>query len=204
MAFPTTSILDTFDRANEGPPPSSSWSSSGFSAASGWSVQSNAVGGNSAGGMWGTLFGPDAEAYITWSTLPNNLGTFSVFLRMQQIGAATVDGYQIRWTRNDSLPGFSQTFNRVDNAVVTQLGSTFSDTSGAVSAGIKVGADIVDSTITSYVNSAGTWVTSASKSGDVTYALAGSIGGTFSNSVARGDDFGGGTIVNNQLAWIQA
>lgn len=66
MAFPTTSILDDFNRANEGPPPSASWATP-----SGWDglkVSGNQCIGDSATGgvaIWKTQYGPDCEVYAT-------------------------------------------------------------------------------------------------------------------------------------------
>lgn len=65
MSFPGTPILDTFDRANEGPPPSASWTTVG---ATGWKVSANRVTANGAGAstVWNTTYGSDVEFYATF------------------------------------------------------------------------------------------------------------------------------------------
>lgn len=67
---PTTAILDNFNRANEGPPPSASWSQGDFT--DGMKVLGNEVvssgGINVGGSFWNVAsYGPDIEVYATIS-----------------------------------------------------------------------------------------------------------------------------------------
>jgi hypothetical protein len=195
MAFPTTGILDDFNRADEGPPPSASWSANGLEAASTLSVVSNvAKDSSSNGGFWGASVGPDSEAYVTLSTLQADGQLLYVFIRAAQIGSVgTADGYAFRFTREDSNPGFNARWYRLDNGTLTLLGLSYNDTAGAISAGIKIGADAVGSDLTIYVNKSGTWVSTVARS-DSTYSSAGLIGMSLVSSTPSADDFGGGTI----------
>lgn len=72
MIFPLTPVLDSFDRANEGPPPSSNWTSDAFGFGGGeFQVVSNQMTNTSSdgNGFWNaSTFGPSMEAYITLVT----------------------------------------------------------------------------------------------------------------------------------------
>lgn len=208
MAFPTTGILDDFNRANEGPPPSASWSSSGYTAASQASVVSNEVkfATFAGGGAWGTTFGPDSEGYMTLgATLMSNNIPFLIMVRGKEIGAATIDCYQARLDRIDANPGFLMRINRIDNNVSTTLGASDNDTAGTIASGMKIGLEVVGSTLTTYFNRSGTW-TSVSSRSDSTYADAGYVLMTCTEAAASFDDFGGGTIPGPTatVAWITA
>lgn len=65
MTFPTTPILDNFNRANEGPPPSTNWVTLGpygFKVVSNQAAPSNAL---ESIAVWNTIFGRDLEWYIS-------------------------------------------------------------------------------------------------------------------------------------------
>jgi hypothetical protein len=74
MTFPTTPILDDFNRANEGPPPSANWSAyhASWGFGDGLEVVSNQCKGNSynlCGDWWSVeTFGSDCEVYVTIAT----------------------------------------------------------------------------------------------------------------------------------------
>jgi len=147
MAFPTTSIIDNFNRSNEGPPPSSSWSTTCSAWSGGWSVSSNACLAavsdvNSV--YWNvSTFGPNCEAYFTITALGNQSGdSLGVILRLQDAGTANVDGYWLEWTQGGDI-----TWYRLDNAGWTQLGAAASETMGAND---KFGADMQSDTIEIY------------------------------------------------------
>lgn len=197
MAFPTTGILDDFNRANEGPPPSASWVSTGiYDATPGVSVVSNTLAdsGTFVGGAWGTQFGPDSEIFLTVTTLMDDGLELRLWLRGQQIGnSTTVDGYFIIFNRQDVLPGIRYRFIREDNGTGTQLGAFVDDTSGVLATGTKFGVDMSGSTITGYANRSGSWTTVDTRT-DTTYSASGYIGLSTSSSAGRYDDFGGGTI----------
>ena len=195
MAFPTTSVLDNFTRANEGPPPSASWlASSIFTGTSALQVTSNTLqSASSAGGGWGTTAGPDSEVYVTISTLMANLSNCNLWLRGADVGTVNEDGYKFTVQRQDGFPGFGATIVRVDNDSGTQLGATINDTGGAMSAAEKLGCEAIGSNLTMYYNR-GSWVSLGSRT-DATYAGAGYMLIASTDSAARYDDFGGGTVV---------
>jgi hypothetical protein len=205
MAFPTTSILDTFNRANEGPYPSTNWDGKVLANdGASWAVLANqckAGGGDNSRMYWkSTTFGPDCEAYCTIATVPIS-GTFSdiaLLLRLQQpgtggAGGTTTDGYYIGWvhiTGTDSL-----IFYRIDNQAFTQLGTT--QTPLEMANGHKFGASMIGSTLQAYVDTGGGWTTLGTPESDPTYGAAGYIGILTGQSASTIDDFGGGNVLSS-------
>lgn len=191
MPFPTTSVIDNFNRANEGPPPSANWSGPIRPGQPRLKVVTNQVVANAddnAEDYWSNAtFGPDSEAYITIPTFSNDHS--SVYLRLQAPGTAGVDGYR---ELSSAFSSVTQIY-RVDDTVHTQLGA---DISQAWSNGDAHGADIVVSTITAYRKpSGGSWGSLGTRT-DNTYAGAGNIGLNMNSINQTGDDFGGGTIAS--------
>jgi hypothetical protein len=100
MAFPTTSVLDNFNRATLG----TNWTNDPFhGGATAFPIQGSvAVGGTGYSEEWWNVatYGPDCECYVTISTNPTS-GTsgqgFWVTARLAQqesSAASTGDGYQ--------------------------------------------------------------------------------------------------------------
>lgn len=181
MAFPETSILDDFNRSDEGPPPSASWTN----VENGLEVISNQCRGDQIGaGNWSNwnveTFGPDCEVYTTLA----DLGAINVYLRMNTVDTND-DGYRIT-AYNDE-----QIVQRHDNGSGTQLGAAISQT---MADGDKHGASMVGSTITVYFDDGGAgWGATGTRS-DGTYTVAGYIGSRLYSNIPDIDDFGGGTI----------
>lgn len=204
MPFPTTSILDTFNRADEGPPPSSSWD---YPIASfvpnGLSVISNTVGrtpNNFGGAYWSaSTFGPDSEIYGTITTMVgSDTIDFSLCLRIQSPGSggsggAGMDGYLVSFIRN--TPNYQLQFYRIDNAVFTQLGST--QTPGNLSVNDKIGVQMIGNSMQAYLDSGSGWATYGTAETDPgsTYSGAGYVGVIIADPTGRMDDVGGGTMV---------
>lgn len=102
--MPSTPVLDGFDRADEGPPPSSSWTTPVGMA--GCVVKNSQLapdpneGGNGRC-VWNTQHGPDCEAYVTISVRPNanTNNTIKLYIRAaDQSGYAS--GYSVHAYRN--------------------------------------------------------------------------------------------------------
>ena len=86
LAFPATGILDNFNRANEGPPPSASWTTDNDSLPNGLQVISNQCGSPAAQGMgaiWNTSFADNQDAYCTLKVLPTSAQSLELILRLQ-------------------------------------------------------------------------------------------------------------------------
>lgn len=198
MAFPTTGILDDFNRANTGPPPSSSWGSNKvFSAtANNLIVSSNAItSGNTnfQSSWWNpSTFGPDAECYITCTTLPAGASDEVAFVmaRLATPGGTGVDGYGVAVTKQSGTDLVE--VYRIDNAAQTLLGASMSQ---EFSAGDSIGVECSGSSIRAhYKASGGSWTQLGSRT-DSTYSAAGNVGVELFSTTVRLDDFGGGTVV---------
>lgn len=194
MPFPDDAnvvLLDDFNRADVGPPPSASWTDKVLSAdANGLKVLSNvlAPGGAPtvpASSYWSAAtFGPDVQAYVTVSTV----GTAQVrcWARVANPGAVgTTNGYFV-----NNIPATSLRIFRVDNDVATQLTSNLGAAAGS---GDKFGIECAGTKISAYLFTAGSWSQTASIT-DATYSAAGYVGLRISSDAAgRLDDFSAGT-----------
>src|SRR3990167_6969919 len=130
MATPQTLklLLDDFNRANEGPPPSNSWTNgiTTFVAGEGLVVSGNkvtrkATGGFEQGSYWSAAdFGPNVELVAEMSDWTNTFNNgLHLFLALANIGSTSTDGYSLEVERAAATtPGAIQ---RSDNNSKTQL-----------------------------------------------------------------------------------
>lgn len=179
--FPTTGILDDFDRADEGPPPSPSWTDTWLQG--GLRVVTSECANNAAGGdaYWNpSTFGPNAEVFTTI----NVVQAFYLGVRLTTPTPVAVDGYFVYYL------GGNWTISRIDDGSFTQLGAA---ASAALSVGDGAGLEADGSSISIYNRDGGAWSLLTSRT-DSTYATAGYIGLGCDSTSARADDFGGGTI----------
>lgn len=206
-AFPTTGVLDAFDRADSASM-GNDWAGSIFGDPSG-RIVSNQYGPNSdsgnqyAGNIWRystapngpTTYGPDCEGYFTISA----------------VGASAEGGYEILIGADVTISpdcyslfgnhgtGSSNSLNRYDNGSFTQLGASFTQ---RMASGDAVGVERIGSAITGYRKpSGGAWGSLASRT-DSTYTAAGYIAVEIqrSSTAHRFNDFGGGTVVTASAA----
>jgi hypothetical protein len=192
MAFPTTGVLDDFNRADG--VVGSAWTKNPMnSGADDLEIVSNRVRPatpTDSEVYWNAnTFGPDSEVYWTVVTQPAGTENAGSFGRMRLVdpsaSSSTVDGYSVEF-----YDGASNFIFRVDNAVQTQLGATIVN---AFSSGVQVGGSVVGSTISVFEN--GVAIDTRT---DSAYTAAGyiSLGGYDSATrTLRLDDFGGGTFV---------
>ena len=189
MAFPDTAVLDNFNRAAEGPPPSANWTllfGVGSKTDGTSYVRGSAGTSGDNGSYWNVqTFGPDTEAFVKVTTVP---GAADLYLRLANVPGATTDGYDVSINAASNL----LRYYRVDNAVFTLLGSTESQT---ISNGDSWGGTIIGSTLQIYYKvGAGAWTAMGTGRTDSTYSAAGYIGVTLDDDTGQLDDFGGGTI----------
>lgn len=186
MAFPTTGVLDTFNRANENP------------LAAPWAgpvipftnvlkiVSAKCVADTAAGEMYRGAYGADEEAYVTISVLPVTFTPLYVYVRLANPNTASLDGYAFFYAD----PGDYRIF-RIDNNVLTSL-NTFSSTT--LASGDGIGLEAIGTTITIYKRIAGVW-SSVGAVTDATYAAGGAIGLAINDTTGAVVNFGGGTVV---------
>lgn len=203
MPFPSTAVLDSFTRADEGPPPSASWADKILSADSnGLKVSGNQLvpGGAPtvpASSYWSAeTFGPDVEVFCTIATPPTTAGANpSLWARLATPGVAgTTDGYRLSASAAAGAANDTLLLQRYDNDTPTSLGATI-NIGADWAAGDGFGMTIIGSTITVYYKpAAGDW-TALTTRDDSTYAAAGFIGVRIATDTTIAvDDFGGGTI----------
>lgn len=182
-------LLDSFNRANEGPPPSASWNSGSFSSGtSQLQVVSNALKRGGAGWgscLWGTQLGPDMIVVVTIATV----GDFSIIIRGQSPGSGAWDGYECLYTSST---------HRFDLDVITNSAtgaSLANSTATTLGAGDKVGFCVISQQLHMAVYTGGAWAAdllTASSGGSLTGQ--GYVGLWANGTTPVFDDFSAGTI----------
>lgn len=205
MTFPTTSILDNFNRANEGPPPSASWSAwnAFFSIPEQLVVSGNACKSNTAldtGSDWwnASTPGPDCEVYATLSNWPtlgvgDGMGV-SLLLRLvgQDTAGPTFSYYMLSVNQSyGSSPAY--TISRVTEAGTSILKSG----TVTIATGDAIGMDRVGDTLAFHRKpSGGSWTSVDSVTdGSPLSAVAGRLALSITpdaGGLLSADDFGGG------------
>ncbi len=153
MAFPTVTLKDDFNRANEGPPPSASWVTSN---GTGVSVNGNTCRGSGAGfdaATWNTVYGPDMEAELEIAQVPTDAVYHELTLRQQTANSYASDHYEIdivpvAGANNDTIEVWKSV-----STVFTQLGATI-NLGADFAVGSKWGGSVIGTTITAYFNGA--------------------------------------------------
>ncbi len=191
-SFPTNSLLDNFNRANEGPPPSASWVTPYVAYYAGMSVSgSQCVSASApAAAAWNTSFGPDSEVYCTLVTLGAD-AYLDLYVRLNDLNfGGSVDYYYLGIGHVSGT-----TYDWTLRAVVNGTPTTIDESQVNLSDGDALGLSAVGSQIKGYYKpAAGVW-TELGGGTDSTVPGAGYImidwqgAGTLTI-----DDFGGGTV----------
>jgi hypothetical protein len=191
MPFPTTSVLDNFNRTENPLSDGGKWSGplfAGDQVPQADGANCVKVGTNRFPEAYRSdqTYGPDCEAYLTIVTVGTGTPFVQVAARTQQENSS-LDGYILEIIAPATWSIYSTT-----NEVVTTLGATITQ---AISAGDKFGIQCIGSTVSAYYNGVAGWVNLGGRI-DVTYLSAGHIGLLFGdNSTWALNDFGGGTAV---------
>jgi len=197
MAFPTTPILDNFNRVNQGPPPSASWHTpldDFLDPLDGCIVSSNEATHQAApAGLFGyatwnaATFGPDSEVYADAGT--TGIFPFRLHARMTGIN---IGGFNNSYFLHVSSSAI-QIFKSV-GGTNTLLGTLVRTNA----AGESFGLEMIGSTLKGYFKPvAGAWTVALTVT-DTTYTAAGRLGialSAISPPNVRTDNFGGGTVV---------
>lgn len=195
MAFPTTSVLDNFNRTTETPlSDGGNWTNPLIFGNSQINTISNTVaqGSSTSNSAYrsNTTYGPNSEAYITLAGKSGN-NLVAVYARMANPNSSGAsDGYDV----SIAISGSTDTMRvgRIDNDGRTIIASA----SQEVSAGDSIGLECNGSTISAYYKpSASGWnATPTASTTDATYGSAGYVGLQLNGTNHTADDFGGGTI----------
>jgi hypothetical protein len=193
--FPSTGILDNFNRADENPITTATWTC----VYEHFRVLSNQCEGTTSDwnkAYWKTkMTGADCEIYFTLTVFNTNCDDTNaeIFARQTEISDSPMYGYLTDLCGNASPASDTLHIYRTDGPP-TQLGATISQN---LAANDKVGCEIIGSTIKIFANLAGAGWSDISSGGriDTTYPDAGYIGLTLHTvNYAKIDDLGGGTI----------
>lgn len=204
FSFPSTAILDDFNRADEGPPPSENWTL-GFAAGlegttePGHQVISNELAntGSDINQNWynAAQYGPDCEAYIT-VTNSGSVNAVGLAARLTDIVGFSSNGYYVQINRTGGGDNRNFQIMRIDNGGVTVLANVAETGVGSMT-GDKYGIRLVGNNIELWADTGEGWLLKLTAV-DSTYKGAGYLGiltDSSSSSVSRWDDFGGGDII---------
>jgi hypothetical protein len=188
VAFPTTSVLDNFDRANN-PSLGANWTFGVSSLRQ--RIAGNAVGPDTDSGnqyaddLWAVSTFTDSEAFITVTVVGG--ARRGVYVRMDE---SSGNGYSVE----ESFSTANEWgIYRYDGSVGTLLGTVFNQT---YVAGDSIGLEMIGTTLKAYFKpSGGSWAQFGSTQNSSTYT-SGKIGCFVqeSTSAPRNDDFGGGAV----------
>lgn len=190
MPFPTTGILDDFNRANADPL-SGNWRNEPIFP---WNAVNLAIISNQlsasqqAADVYDQLFPADVELYITLANL-TDLQWLSLYFRMSTWGSGLPDGYGLMYDPAGPEIAFEE--NDPDWTWWSL------STSISLSAGNKLGLQAVGNQMQGYVDTGSGWTPVGAPASDPTYNQAGNVGifvDRSSNSF-RLDDLGGGAYV---------
>ena len=192
MAFPSTSVLTTFDGGDEDPlSEGGNWA--GPTDLSGETAQleivSNQVTCNAAAigsSHWlGGTYGPSCEVFATIATIPGAAAKSVILsLRLANIGTDTTDGYSALF--QNAGPTDQAVVYRVDDGAITPLGTVIP--MPELVNGDVCGARMLGNTVFLFKNGVG-----IGSRTDTTYTAAGRIGAAGTDDTYRLDSFGGGT-----------
>lgn len=201
MAFPTTSRLDDFNRANDTASLGANWTSpleSGFSSLGIISNQAYAAA-DFKDDYWNTSYAADQETWVTLPALVGAGGPSQLWARVQNPGGGSLNGY---WLQVLSTGGW--TLGKTVAGAITTLGS--GGGAGGVAAGDKIGLECIGTAISGYRYRAGAWslletVADSAVSGTGYIGL--QVRGD-ATAVARFDDFSGGNLVQQVITPLAA
>lgn len=184
-------LLDNFNRANGGPPPSGNWTD----LYGGLSVVSNACKGSAAGqpniSFWNSQMGPNVDVEVTIVTKGGANEYMELFGRMTTQNVGTVDGYSVRVEPQGGTD--LVTIYRVDNGSFTVLGASINQ---EFANGDKVRLRIVGNLISVWRHDGSSWAELGNRT-DANYTAAGYVGLGIAHTAGVCDDFCAETISDN-------
>lgn len=140
-----------------------------------------------------TVFAADQEVFVTIPSLP--LGTNAIYIhgRIQTSGLGTSpNAYVLRC--QPGAPDWQIGIQTLVAGVLTFIGVTVLVAATNFMAGVKIGFELIGSTLKGYRDSGAGWVEMISRT-DTTFTGGGRIGLEINDSTLRFDNFGGGNVV---------
>lgn len=191
-AFPSTGILDTYNRNNENPIANGTWGGQLFDGDSDIQLTSNQANGTGSGTGnnhgWLTQYGPDCEVYVEMVNIDGE-DSVQIFARLSSIGGS-FDGYSVR-ARGGATNNLIVL--RWDDGIIGAGLTTLPQT---VENGDWFGLRLTGSLIEVYykdVSVSNEWFPLGNTT-DATYNTPGHLGLYIFNNTNIVDNFGGGTI----------
>lgn len=186
MSFPTTPILDDFNRADGAV--GGNWSIlTGTMVVSGNQVASS---GGAAVAYYNAITpGPDCEVYMYLPVLPGVGNNVDLGLRVQDVGGGilAVDGYAVVYSQQVGTDNIL--IQQFDNVVASTLATFNQDLSPGDGFGMAAVGDLL---VARYLPASGGYVDLGSVA-DNSYLSAGYLTLALRGTTVRGDNFGGGT-----------
>lgn len=189
-------VLDDFNRADQGPPPSSNWTTDAWGyGANGHKVESTLCVPSGVNTNYFSRWNPhtyqDANAYVTLAAEPTGGSEITLYVRSHSAG---YEGYLVSWVYNSS--GTDTVTLRRDTRRTGGALTTLATYSQNLVGGDKIGITAVGSTISAWAYTNNAWAQLGSVT-DTTITAAGYIdlytsGSGVSASPLAIDDFGGG------------
>jgi hypothetical protein len=192
--YPTTVLLDDFNRANESPLSSAGMWTASVDGSAAPNLDTNAVVGPVSGTFYtmrtDAAYNADQEAYMSIPTLPTLGRLCSLFMRLQaaNIGTSTFTGYQFQC--QESSGSFSCRIYYQSAGSATQLVIT----TISLTAGDKIGAQVQGSKLRFLKYSSGSWRVFLQAT-HASISSGGFVGFCVQGNVVRIDDFSGGNLI---------
>lgn len=200
MAFPTTGVLDDFNRAdaaNLG----ANWATFVLGDADMRVISNQAGGGangNWTGNVWNSAVGADQEAYATLGGTMAGV-SFAVYVRVQEYGTSTPDGYAVEYNPTRAGGAAIRLVKLNNNSAQGLAGANGEWTLISLVAGDSIGVEIVGSVLRGfYKQGAGAWV-EFNTATDAAYSTGDRIAMEINASTGRFDNFGGGTVATTAV-----
>lgn len=194
--FPATPVLDRFNRANGGPPPSADWLNDDYYVPlGGLVVESLActgtiITGGANPGYWSEIAGPDCEAYFTFETLDTDglyLGIRLSSREWSDLGANPSTGYFILVYPAGNYVVLARKDGGTPVVLTSWMGLSLAP-------GDSFGLRGVGSELSVYYRPVGgDWLLLGTVD-DATYGAAGYLALILRSTTARVEDFGGGAV----------
>lgn len=193
MPFPTTGILDDFNRANSGSLGANWTDAIEASPTSGWAVSSNQGVQDAANffesSYWSAAsFGPDLECFLTVRYNMTGSTRLEIWVRISSPGASN-NAYIFRCGRSadDTAFGWEKNVAGANSAIGADW------VAGPLVTGDKVGVQVIGTSLQAYLDTGSGWVAQPNRT-DGSITSAGNIG-IRARDAGVIDDFGGGTYV---------
>lgn len=197
MPFPTTPILEDFNRADQNPL-TTNWTCPLFTGEGSLQIVSNQVKGNTTGSAFNNgwydigTYGPDCEAYYTLITRGAAGHLINLFVRLTSMDGSP-NGYFVRHILTGAGADTIR-IRRIDNGVSSALGADI--TSVRVELGQKIGIQCIGDQISAYHFDGVSWNLLGTRT-DGTYTSQGYIALDIQDTTTVCENLGGGSYNPN-------